>query len=601
MNKNQCPKCGEDLTDFILTITKEETTESNINKGKIDKIFTVVGYLIGILLLGCIIVGLTIGIYYSIRFIYFHFKNIFICTYLFLSFIVFFSVMFFNVYYLFTKTKNDNNQEDASFVLEQRLTFFLQSKTKKIRWLISCLLSAIHFGIIFPVFSYFIVSGVRETKSIKKIIVNVTLSLSNFYWHVWEVVLVCISLCFYFLNDTTLTCIWAALSLLSIFSGIYSGVISGLPISTQLKMSRFHPYFAFFLYSIFTFVMITVSLILIKSSYFGVKINDEFIFDAAKGLLTKPYTFLTKIVRNDKLDLSLIFDLLISSLYYYSIISPLFKIKEFKKTDRDLLSLAHLHLTNDNYNKALEALSGTQEPIGLFFYIKGMALIGLNRIDDGLIEIEKMLLIKKDLFLDSIAVAIVGCCIFSLPKEKKIILIKKYLEQATTVINPFLMLFMLEVRSVLSIEELSSLKSDQNIINNPFFRLIVSFHLKEFDSIEEVFYQISPSSPLENFIFRFYQFLVIAADEKKHNIDVTKNVDKYLDDMIPEMVKISNNFSEHIEVVLAIDCFKLIECSLQYAEMDRSEEIQYIIGNLKHKIQMEDITFQKTIETLLSM
>jgi hypothetical protein len=174
----------------------------------------------------------------------------------------------------------------------------------------------------------------------------------------------------------------------------------------------------------------------------------------------------------------------LAALFYVTIASSLLRWKDFNRSEDDVNALARSLVVLGKFTESLDWLKSTHVSNSNLHLTKGMALLSINRIDQGLDEIKKGILDQKSNELDVYSAALFTSHQYCLPSRVNSKLLDKWLNSEPD--ESFLFLALLSAELFFSEEILLQLELDSRIRSRPIHHAMLLRSMKRLDEMDKV-------------------------------------------------------------------------------------------------------------------
>lgn len=472
------------------------------------------------------------------------------------------------------------------------LPFFAQinsSKVKKLRLRIGQFFDGLSTGLTFPAFIVQNRSKVRAIstdnqrglalKAIGYDLINGVQLASMLV----SLLLLVVASAFYFLNKSEWATSWAIVSILSVAFLMLSAVISGASLPKIFKLQLGNPFIRFFIYGVAAATVFMTSMLIIKASIYQSAIDGGLIIATAKNLFSPAQIFNNAISPNAYSILPLS-ELLLAALFYITIATSLFRWRDFVRSEDDVNIIAQNMVILGQYTKSMDWMDSGRVINSKLRLTKAMALLSINRIDQGLAEIEKGITDESLKGIDAYSGAIFAGLQYCLPSRVNRKILDKWLNSKP---DESLLLMVLQSASlVFSEEELMQIELDTRIRSRPIHHAMLLLSMNRHAEMEKALEGSTPGSELEE-IIRLIFLLPKGITPETTLQEDHLHIHSWLDNQLPLIESYTRELTE-LELLVIVMVLMLAIGFVRLAKVSREDEILYLRNELRARITLTD-------------
>lgn len=479
------------------------------------------------------------------------------------------------------------NIDESNVALLPAFVQMNSSKLKKFRLRAGLILEGVSAGLTFPAFVIYTASKVKYIssdnqrgqflKAISYDIINGP-QMTNM---LIALILLFIASAFHLLKKDEWSILWAIMSILSIALLMLSMIINGVSLPKIFKSQLGNPYIRFINYGVAAAVAFLSGMLLIKASIYETEINQQLILDTAKNLFSPAQIFNNTIGLNEFSVLS-VSELFLAVLFYVTTATSLLRWKDFVRSEDDVNNIARNLVILGKFTKALDWMSSVPVNYAKISLTKAMALLSINRIDQGLDEIEKATLDEAFKDTDVYSAALLSGIHYCLPSRVNSRLLDKWLNSKPD--ESLLLVVLQSAQFYFSEETLLQIELDTRIRSRPIHHAMLLLAMNRYSEMEEALEDSAPGSEFEE-IIRLVFLLPKGITPESTIQEDHLHIHGWLDSKLPLTESYARELTEKELLVIVIALTTAISF-VRSAKVSREDEIMYLRNEFKSRISL---------------
>ena len=477
------------------------------------------------------------------------------------------------------------NFDESKVAIIPHLAQIYSSKIKKIRFRLGQLFESISNGLVFPVLliknipkSRLIASSSKQSQLMRSISYGILYG-EQLVPILGSLSLTIIATIFYLLSMEIWSVRWAVISMLSASFLIFSLVMYGASLPKVFKLQIGNPYVRFIVFGVGSGAVFLFGVLFLRVYVLQVDINHQIVIDTARDLFSFSQIF-NKIVNFNNYSALSIIEILLALLFYVTVAGSIFRWKDFIRSDDDKNSIARNLVVIGKYKKSLEWMESANASYAKIRLTKSMALLSINRIDQGLEELDKEL---SETNLEIFDLHFMALCLgnqYCLPEHISRKLFDKWLNNEPD--SSLLVLILQGAPIYFSNEVILQIELDSRVRSRPIHHAILLLCFDKIDEVSNLLESFSPDSDFEKIVCLIID-LKIGLSANSNFRENLIYVHDWLDTKFPLIDSYAKDINER-ELFVVIILMLIPIALLRSFKVDREDEILYQRNELKNRI-----------------